>query len=227
MLYIWRNMKIYRLPETVLALVFDMDLTLYTSPEYGRAQIDSLVARLGEVMGRSFEEMDREVNEYRSRFSASHGGKKPSLTSILLHYGISMARNIRWREETCEPARFLGEDKRLKMTLSGLSARYALGVVTNNPVLVARKTLAVLGVEDCFAGLVGLDTCMTAKPERLPFVKITELLGRRAETCVSIGDRYDIDLAMPLELGMGGILVDGVEDVYRLPEVLETKGKEE
>jgi phosphoglycolate phosphatase/putative hydrolase of the HAD superfamily len=91
---------------------------------------------------------------------------------------------------------------------------------------VARKTLAVLGVEDYFSALVGLDTCMTAKPGRLPFIKITGLLGCGPEACVSIGDRYDIDLALPMELGMGGILVDGVEDVYRLPEALGTRGKE-
>jgi phosphoglycolate phosphatase/putative hydrolase of the HAD superfamily len=220
-------MKIYKLPKTISALIFDMDLTLYTSPEYGKLQNDSLVDRLGKVMGRSFAEMDREVQEYRRAFSASRGGKKPSLTSVLLTYGISMADNIRWREEIYEPARFIGEDKKLAETLGDLSGCYALGVVTNNPVLVARKTLAALGVEACFSALVGLDTCMTAKPGRLPFVRMTELLGRKAETCVSIGDRYDIDLAAPMEMGMGGILVDGVEDVYRLPEVLGTKGREE
>jgi phosphoglycolate phosphatase/putative hydrolase of the HAD superfamily len=36
---------------------------------------------------------------------------------------------------------------------------------------------------------------------------------------VSIGDRCDIDIALPLELGMGGILVEGVEDVYALGEI--------
>jgi phosphoglycolate phosphatase/putative hydrolase of the HAD superfamily len=75
-------------------------------------------------------------------------------------------------------------------------------------------------VENYFAAVVGLDTCMTAKPDKLPFLKMTELLGCPAETCVSIGDRYDIDLAAPMELGMGGILVDGVEDVYLLPGLL-------
>ncbi|MDR1373960.1 MAG: HAD family hydrolase [Treponema sp.] len=220
-------MKIYKLPEKISALVFDMDLTLYTSLEYGKAQNDGLVGRLGEVLGKSFEETDKEVNEYRRSFSASHGGEKPSLTSVLLNYGISMTDNVRWREEICEPVRFIGEDKKLAETLRELSTFYALGVVTNNPVLVARKTLTVLGVEDYFGALVGLDTCMAAKPGRLPFIKITGLLGCGAETCVSIGDRYDIDLALPIELGMGGILVDGVEDVYRLPEVLGTRGKEE
>jgi ribonucleotide monophosphatase NagD (HAD superfamily) len=34
--------------------------------------------------------------------------------------------------------------------------------------------------------------------------------------CVSVGDRYDMDIAIPLSLGMGGILVAGVADVYQL-----------
>jgi len=68
--------------------------------------------------------------------------------------------------------------------------------------------------------IIGLDTCMTAKPHKIPFIKFSELSSCPPETCVSIGDRYDIDLDLPLEMGMGGILVDGVEDVYELPGLL-------
>ena len=42
--------------------------------------------------------------------------------------------------------------------------------------------------------------------------------------CISIGDRYDIDLALPLEMGMGGILVSGAEEVYQLPSILSPHG---
>uniref|UniRef100_UPI00389030A7 HAD hydrolase-like protein n=1 Tax=Treponema sp. TaxID=166 RepID=UPI00389030A7 len=38
--------------------------------------------------------------------------------------------------------------------------------------------------------------------------------------CVSIGDRYDIDLALAVELGMGGVLVSGAEDVCNLTGIL-------
>ena len=38
--------------------------------------------------------------------------------------------------------------------------------------------------------------------------------------CLAVGDRYDVDLAIPLELGMGAVLVDGVEDVYGLQDLL-------
>ena len=58
---------------------------------------------------------------------------------------------------------------------------------------------------------------MCSKPDKRPFIKFLEISRCLPETCVSIGDRYEIDLESPLELGMGGILVDGVEDVYALP----------
>jgi len=77
-----------------------------------------------------------------------------------------------------------------------------------------------LGVGECFPILIGMDTCMCAKPHKAPFLKFAELSACPAETCISIGDRYDIDLALPLEIGMGAILVDGVEDVYELAGVL-------
>ena len=213
-------MKIYHLPQKIRALAFDMDLTLYTSAEYGQYQTDILIEKLGKIRGLSFDEMTREVEEARKKWILANGGKKPSLTKVLSLFGVSLEESIIWREESYEPALFLKEDKKLKKSLEALSRCFVLGVVTNNPVLVGRKTLAALGVEGFFPVLVGLDTCKLAKPDKMPFVKFLELSGCPAETCVSIGDRYDIDLALPLEMGMGGILVDGVEDVYGLPEIL-------
>ena len=210
-------MKVYRLPSEIRALAFDMDLTLYTNAEYGRLQIDSLVERLGKLRGLSFDKINAEVEEVRKTLTLSRGGKKPSLSNILSTFGIGIEELIRWREELLEPEKFIKEDKRLQDSLAKLSRHYALGVVTNNPVLVARKTLAALGVLELFPVIVGLDTCMTPKPHARPFEKFCELSHCSPETCVSIGDRYDIDLDIPLRMGMGAILVDGVEDVYVLP----------
>jgi len=216
-------MKVFYLPETIKAIAFDMDLTLYTNSEYGRYQIDKLVEKLGQLKGFSFEEMNSQVTEKRKAWALSHGGKAASLSNILEGYGIGMEKIIRWREELYEPALFIKEDEKLKAALEKLSNSFVLGVVTNNPVLVARKTLAVLGVEACFPFIIGLDTCMTPKPHKIPFEKFSELTSFPPETCVSVGDRYDIDLDIPLSMGMGGILVNGVEDVYCLPELLYGK----
>jgi ribonucleotide monophosphatase NagD (HAD superfamily) len=40
---------------------------------------------------------------------------------------------------------------------------------------------------------------------------------------ISIGDRMAVDIELPVAYGMSGILVDGVNDVYRLPEVLRCR----
>jgi phosphoglycolate phosphatase/putative hydrolase of the HAD superfamily len=212
-------MKVYRLPSDIRALIFDMDLTLYTNPQYGQYQIDSLVERLGKARGLSFEKMSREIEEARKAWADTHDGKKPSFSNLLAGYGISMEENIRWRMEIYEPEKYIKEDPRLGETLKKLRGAFVLGVVTNNPVSVARKTLTALGVEDLLSILVGLDTCMCAKPHEKPFAEFSSLSGCAPGYCVSIGDRYDIDLVIPLEMGMGAVLVDGVEDVYELPKL--------
>jgi phosphoglycolate phosphatase/putative hydrolase of the HAD superfamily len=213
-------MKIYRIPQTVSALLFDMDNTLYSNEEYLRFQIESPIRRLAEIRNTGFDEMQREIAEYRKTWAAEHGAapgySQISLGNVFLAFGVSIEETVRWREELYEPARFLKQDTKLRETLTVLASSFSLAVITNNPVLVARKTLAVLGVEDLFGVLVGLDTCGVSKPHAAPYLKGAELLGAPPEACVSIGDRYDIDIALPLKLGMGGILVDGVADVYCL-----------
>ena len=208
-------MKIYHLPPEIKALVFDMDLTLYSNAEYGQYQIDRLIEKLGEIRSVSFEKINRDVKEARKAWKEKYG-ISASLSNILISFGIPMEQIIRWREVLIEPENFIKEDRRLRETLEKLSGHFALGVVTNNPVLVAKKTLAALGIGGFFPIVIGIDTCMVSKPHEKPFLKFAELSGCEIKTCVSIGDRYDVDLDLPLKMGMGGILVDGVEDVYEL-----------
>ncbi|MDR3336156.1 MAG: HAD family hydrolase [Treponema sp.] len=217
-------MKIYRIPEKISALIFDLDSTLYTNDDYVRFQLESPVRRLAEIRGMSPGELQGEIEEYRKDYAKDHEGAQVSLGNIFKRlFNIGMEETIRWREELYKPEDFLSPDPRLRETLLRLRNEYALAVYTNNPVLVARKTLAVLGVEDLFQVITGLDTCRVSKPNEISLRKTAALLGFPPEACVAVGDRYDIDLALPLKLGMGGILVDGVEDIYCLPDELFPK----
>jgi phosphoglycolate phosphatase/putative hydrolase of the HAD superfamily len=212
-------MKIYRIPETLGCLIFDIDSTLYTNETYAREQVDVQVRRFADLRGQSFEEADRLVREYRAEHERKTG-KKISLGNTLAAFGVPIGESIRWREDLLEPADYLASDERLRATLSALAGRYALAAVTNNPVLPALKTLKALGVEDFFPVLIGLDSTGFSKPHREPFLRAANLTATEIERCLAIGDRFDLDVALPLELGMGGILVDGVEDVYTLPDLL-------
>ena len=213
-------MKVYHLPVEIKALAFDMDLTLYTNTEYAQYQIDCLIERLGEMRGQSFSSLKSEIDATREEWKNSNDGKTLSFSKILNGYGISTEKIALWRNELLEPERFISKDTALNETLEKLSKHFFLGLVTNNPVLVALKTIAALGVQEYFPAIIGLDTCMVSKPHEKPYLKFLELSAMQVESCVSIGDRFDVDLDIPLKMGMGAILVNGVEDVYELPSIL-------
>jgi len=215
-------MKIFAVPseKTNPAVLFDMDCTLYTHDEYAQSQIDLPIMRLAQMQGKSFEQMKSEIAEYRKNWTDTHNGKAVSLGNIFLSFGISIKDSVHMREELYRPEDYLAEDKWLRFSLERLASRYRLAVVTNSPVSVAIRTLSILGVNDIIKIIVGLDTCYLSKPDKEIFIKAAQLCDVSPWQCISVGDRYDMDIAIPLELGMGGVLVDGVEDVYSLPGIL-------
>lgn len=215
--------KFYSLPKDLRAIIFDIDSTLYTNAAYAFEQVDCQVRRFASERGITNDEARKMVADYRKKFARENGGKKISLSNTLLQFGVSIEQSVQWRRELIEPADFLGADKKLQETLAALSARYKLLCVTNNPILPAQKTLQALGVDNLIEVLVGLDSCNLSKPAKEPFVLAAQKAGVDLANIVSVGDRYDLDIAPALELGMGGVLVRGVADVYNLPQVLDTK----
>ena len=125
------------------------------------------------------------------------------------------------RKNLLEPANFLSRDEKLIETIKILKQKYKIICVTNNPVLPARKTLDALGISELIPKIIGLDTSGKSKPALEPFQLALDETDSKAEECLSVGDRYDMDLSLPLEMGMGAILVGGVSDVYLLPKILK------
>lgn len=214
-------MKIIKIPQNLKTIIFDIDSTLYTNEEYAFEQVDCQVRRFASERGISDDEARKLVADFREKFARENGGKKISLSNTLLSFGVPIQKSIEWRRELLEPKNFLTRDERLQKTLSALSKKFNLICVTNNPVTPAKKTLVALGVENLISDIIGLDTCNVSKPAREPFLLAAEKCGSQAQECLSVGDRYDLDIVVPLELGMGGVLVDTVENVYSLPDFLQ------
>ena len=211
--------RFYNVPSDIKAIIFDIDSTLYTNAAYAFEQVDCQVRRFASLRGITNDQARKMVADYRKKYAAENGGKKVSLSNTLRSFGVSIEQSVQWRRELIEPADFLGPDKKLQEALAALSRRYKLLCVTNNPLLPAQKTLDALGVADLIEVLVGLDTCNLSKPAKEPFERAANEAGVPFDKIVSVGDRYDLDLAPALELGMGGVLVRGVEDVYKLPKL--------
>lgn len=214
-------MKIYNLPAEIKGFIFDIDSTLYTCAEYSFEQVDCQIREFAKLRKISVQQARNMISEYRKDFAAKHNGQKTSLGNTLLNFGISIEQSIEWRKKLLFPENFLQKNPELICELKILSEKFKLICVTNNPILPARKTLQAIGVSDFFKNIVGLDTCFKSKPAKEPFLEALKILKLNANECVAVGDRYDLDIALPLEMGMGGIFVNGVEEVYQISKICD------
>ena len=213
-------MEKFNLPQNPTTLIFDIDGTLYTSAEFVQEQIDVQVRHWADINGMPHEDARKKIADFRKKYAAENGGKKISLGNVFLNFGVDIDTSIRWRIELLKPENFLKPNEELKTALEKVSEKFTLIAVTNNPVEAARKTLAVLGLDKIIPEIIGLDTCRKSKPAKEILDIALERTGAKAEECISIGDRYDIDISLPVKMGMGGVLVNGADEVIEFLETL-------
>ena len=194
-------------PTDISALIFDIDNTLYTNEAYLTHQVNVHVQRFADLEGISFSQAEKRIADARAAFAAEHNGAKTSFALIMRSFGYPVEDSIKWRSELIKPEKFLKKDEKLRAIMEKLSKYHKIISVTNNPVDIGWRNLRAIGIDDLFIDIVGLDTCYKSKPAEEPFLKALEILGEPPEKCVSIGDRYDIDIVTPIKLGMRGILV--------------------
>jgi phosphoglycolate phosphatase/putative hydrolase of the HAD superfamily len=214
-------MQFYSLPREIEGLAFDIDKTLYDNDHYARNQIDVLIERLALERSENVADTRRAVLRWQEEYAAANEGARQSLGNTFAALGVPIQTSVAWREELIHPERFLQADEHLVTALEELSRTYRLVAVTNNPVRVGRATLETLGVSRFFPHVVGLDTTLRSKPDPAAFRHAVEALACEPGKAVSVGDRYEVDVVPALSIGMGGVLVDGVNDVYLLPRALE------
>lgn len=213
-------MQFFSLPRDIQGLAFDIDKTLYDHDHYARRQVEVLIERLAHERGETLAETRHAILAWQKEYEAANDGARQSLGNTFAALGVPMETSVAWREELIHPKHFLDRDEYLQRAVEELGREYRLIAVTNNPVRVGRETLEALGVSRFFEHLVGLDSTFRSKPDPAAFRHAIELLGCEPSRAVSVGDRYEVDIAPALSLGMGGILVKGVNDVYSLPRVL-------
>ncbi|MFW5684838.1 MAG: HAD family hydrolase, partial [Spirochaetota bacterium] len=207
----------------IRGVAFDIDKTLYDNDYYARNQIDVLIERLSQERSETVAETRRAVLRWQEEFAEANDGAPQSLGNTFAALGVPIETSVAWREELIHPEQFLKADEYLEKALSEIGREYRIVAVTNNPVRVGRATLEALGVGYLFPHVVGLDTTLTSKPDPAHFRRAAELLGFDPAEVVSVGDRYEVDIKPALSLGMGGVLVEGVHDVYSLPQALRAE----
>jgi len=202
------------------ALIFDMDGTLYRSHKLNQRYDQSLYDFLAKKKGLSRCQAEVLFKQTYCRLEKRFK-RLPSKLYTLTQLGIS---DYEWATEhgarVC-PESVLHPNQRLKNVLMNLREKFRLALLTNNHYQNTRATLKALDIADLFDQILTLSDSRLFKPSTRLYKKMAKYLRVEPEKCLSIGDRYDLDLAPAAAVGMQTLLVQKMQDIYQLPKVLQ------
>ncbi len=205
--------------DAIRALIFDMDGTLYESDALDAQYVEAVDGYIAERRGLGRKQARERFNAKRADLQEQLG-HPPTTTGTMAALGFDLDDWIGWRDARLRPEDALDQDERLRSFLRKLKPRYALAVVTNNSMEMARRTLAAIGIEDLFPHVFTVQDMGLIKPDPEIYRRAAEAIGVPPRQCLSIGDRPAIDLVPAAAAGMQTFFAAGPHDIYKLREVL-------
>lgn len=203
----------------IRALVFDLDGTLYVSDGVGRQIDESAMVHVAAVRGISPEEAKLLVREIREKIAA-RTGRTASLSHACLELGVDLRELHRHFEAEIVPDPFLARDERVVELLQRLEERHQLHIYTNNNRHLASRIMGALGIAGCFRRVFTIEDSWRPKPDREVLEAIFREIGQEPAQCLFVGDRYDIDLRLPRELGCRVFHTRTVDELLTIETIL-------
>ncbi len=212
-------MKTYLKRENFGLVIFDLDGTLYPGEVYKKPYLDFAVSYLTE--NPDFHQAD--VTELKKEYASGS-----SVTAAMHGMGISKHKWNKIRDNGFDITKCLVPDAAFKKRVLKLCGRIRTAVLTNNTRKNSEKILTKLGfaVSD-FSLIRTSDDLNHTKPSREAFMAVADHLNVPYDEILSIGDRFENDIAPVLHLGGSGVLVCGPGDLIKLVDgdLLTVDGK--
>lgn len=201
------------------AIVFDLDGTLYESPGLA-AEISRSAARyIAGIRGVTEAEARELLATTRQRLAAARGGETP-LTVACSELGGTAPELHRHFIADIDPSLHLVRDEGVVRMLASLQRRYQLYVYTNNNEVLAGRILELLDLREFFSRVFTIEFSWRPKPDEETLRQLLAAIGTGPATTLFVGDRHDIDLALPARLGAPVQLVTTVPQLLELGELL-------
>ncbi len=204
-----------------LVLLIDLDRTLYP-PSAGLQEAGDrlLTAWVARTLGLT----EEEAHALRRRLWAQYG---TSARGLEAEYGIPQARVYANCIELLHPPDYLWPRPEVAAMLGRLG--HPAWVCTNATALYAGRVLRALGLEECFRGVISVETMnWWAKPATEAYRAALAHTGAKAEQVVFVDDAID-NVRGAHEFGLRAVLCHPqprepwtpcIPDIMALPEVL-------
>lgn len=207
-------------PAGVRAIVFDLDGTLYQDERMGRQVNRAACNYIAELRGVSVDQADVMLREARYRL--------PGIDGTLSRAVITLGGNLKGMHERLsrdvQPAGILAVDPRVPELLEKLATRFEVHIYTNNNRELSARIMNEIGVGGMFGKVFTIEDYWRPKPDKDALLGILAAIGKRPEETLFVGDRYEVDLALPLSLGCPVFESLTVDQLMALSQLVETGG---
>ena len=206
----------------VQCILFDLDGTLYYSPDYNARVEAEITAIVAQTLKADVSKAKLRLDEERKR--------RGTLTGALRVLGVNRSLFFQTLAEKIEPFTYLTRDPSTILTIEILKRRgFRLGLVTNNGRKMVEKILSAIGLEASLFDVIVTSDDSEPKPSSQPFLFALDKLKCTPDKTVYVGDRVQAELLPAKKLGMRTVLLarEGIPQsdqvdvvIARLPEVL-------
>lgn len=209
----------------IRGIVFDLDGTLYVSERFADEIQHAAVTYFADLLGIGTEEARLLMAATKRRLS-EESGMVQTISAVCVELGGSVQELHRFFETTLRPESYLVRDERVIGLLERLAARFSLYIYTNNNRVLTARILNYLGLDGVMSGIFTIDDTWRGKPNEEMVLKVLEKTGLAPSEALFVGDRYDVDLRLPDQLGCPVYLSRTVEQLLRLEELLNKQKTE-
>ena len=199
-------------------IIFDLDQTLYWSKKFKEATSYQAVQCIADTFEISFEKAKHLLQKKRS-FLRINYGYTPALSTTLRELEIPLKK---WADYqgSVDIDKIIVRDDLVINLIEKFHSKYSLLLYTNMCRFLTSKVISKLGLNDFFQVTLTPQDTNSTKPDQEVLRSLEEEGLLRIITTLSVGDRYEIDIAPVCELGGWGYIVSKQEKLLELLNIL-------
>lgn len=201
--------------KRITSIIFDLDGTLYSSPELAGEIQRVAAAGLALQLGITAKEAEARLSAAKAELHLATGCEA-TLSAACGKLGGDLKALHSYLSEQVSPEKHLVRDERVVAMLERLGKQFGLYLYTNNNRSLTDRIMRAIGIDGLFAEVFPVEDFWRAKPDRLALAKLYAAIGAEPGECLFVGDRYDVDLRLPEEHGSTVFLAQTIDTLLSL-----------